>query len=808
MREECKLAVAQAIGRSINLTEAKAIEQRVTDAMKQVARKDPAAWQAMSQADRLNAAAELAGQQIVAEAGKSKQRIALTILAHDRLMNEYTGLVKDGKKPFPAISRILDRVYQDTKGVSQEYFSSLMDTIQSVEPRFLGMFEDARQAGALVKEIFGEDSGSPIAKKAAKAWLDTVESMRQRYNRAGGDVGRLDYGYIPQPHDAIRVLSAGPDKWVADTLPLLDRNRYLNADGTRMDDTQMTAMLREAYETIATGGANKIEPGKQAGKGMLAKRRDESRSIHFKDAKSYLEYGALYNKGGVFSAMQGHVGRLANDIALLEAMGPNPEVQFKFLTDTATKAGDTGIKAVSNQWDVLTGHTSHPVNVKAAEFWQGFRNVQVFGKLQSALLSSVTDIPTYFITTGFNKLPLLDATTNLIRSFGGDTKEYANRSGLIAESIISDMNRWAEGNIGKGWTGKLANATMKASLLEAWTDAIRRGFSVTMMGALGKITRQEWGKLESGDRARLEAAGITEREYKVWTLAKPDDWRGSQMLTPQALRAIPEATLTANGLTVRQVDRAVTKLLGYIKNESEYASLAQDLRSRGITTMGTQRGTFEGELIRSVMLFKGFPIAMISRHWGRMADQWQSGNKASSVAYAAGLSTGLTIFGALALQLKDMANGKDPRDMTTGKFWGAALSQGGGGGILGDMLYTGLAGNDRSGKPNWMNLLGPVAGTITETLNIASKAATADEPNVGDDIFRLARSNLPFVNLWYAKSALDHAGLHEIQEMLSPGYLSRMESRAQTDWNQGYFWRPGASFDELSAPDFSSAAGK
>ena len=64
----------------------------------------------------------------------------------------------------------------------------------------------------LAVEIFTGAKGSTgnsIAQKGAQAWLDTIEGMRQRFNAAGGDIRKLDYGYLPQPHDAGRVLDAG-----------------------------------------------------------------------------------------------------------------------------------------------------------------------------------------------------------------------------------------------------------------------------------------------------------------------------------------------------------------------------------------------------------------------------------------------------------------------------------------------------------------------------------------------------------------------------------------------------------------------
>lgn len=816
MREECIQAVAQAIGRSITQKEARNIEQRIKEAKNQVALKDPVAWQAMTQDARLNAAAQLAAQQLLADAAKAKARVALTILAHDRVMNQYSTLVAEGLSPFKAVAKVLDTVSVSAKGTASEYFSRLIDTIQAVDSRFLGMIEDARQAADLVREIFGESTGNPVAQKAARVWLDTVERMRQRFNRAGGDIGKLDYGYIPQPHDAVRMINAGADKWANDILQLLDRTRYIDENGIYLNDVQMIAMLKEAWKTITEGGLNKMEPGSFAGDGMRANRGDHHRVLHFKDAGSYLQYAAKYNKGGILSAMQEHVSRLAKDITLIEEMGPNPEAQFRFLHDTATKTGDSDLVGpwlvrTKDMWAVLNGTTGHVANVRMAEIAQGARNIEVFGKLQQATLSAITDIPTYFATTRFNKLDFGKSLINLIRAFGSDTRDYANRAGLAAESIASDMNRWAENNIGKGWTGKLAHATMIVSLLKAWTDALRRGFAITMMGAMGKLSRTDWHSLHPDDRARLEAKGVTETDFQIWRLAQPENWRGSQMLTAPSLRAIPESTLTAAGFTQRHLDRAVTRLLGAIVDESEYAVVGQDLQTRAAVTRSTEKGTVEGELLRSIALFKGFPMAVISRHWGRSAGLWRNSGKASSVDYAAKLIVGMTLFGALAVQLKDMANGKDPRDMTTPKFWGAAFAQGGGFGIFGDILYTGLGGQNRAGVPNWMSLFGPVVGSALELGNVTvgnlGEEIRGEDTKAGAEIFRFGRSHLPFVNLWYAKAAIDHAVLNDLQELLSPGYLSRMQDRAAKDWNQTYFWPPGSGTPERG-PDLSKAFGE
>jgi hypothetical protein len=794
-------AVAQAIGRNITQEEAVAIESRVRRAMTERARLDPEAWRSMTEADRLHAGAAGAAQQLLREASKAKQRTALTIVAHDKVMNRYQTLVAEGNRPFKAVSKVLDDASRYAKGVTNEYFSGLIDALDAVHPKWLGVMERADQAAALVREIFGEQTGNKEAAKGAKAWLETNEALRQRFNAAGGDIGELNYSHIPQPHDDLRVLRAGQEQWVKDILPKLDRSRYVDDFGNRLDDAQMTFVLESVWETITTGGLNKLEPGVPE-VGIRADRGSKARFIHFKDAEAYLTYMTSYGRGGVLSAMQSHVARMAKDIALVEEFGPNPEAQFRFLHDTARKIGGydlVGPWAVStnNMWDVLNGHTASISNPKLAEVAQGVRNIEVFGKLGSAFLSSITDIPTYFVTAKYNRLGFGETLTNLIRAFGGNTREYANRAGLVAESVMSDMNRWAEGNIGRGWTAKLSNATMKASLLEAWTNAIRRGFSVTMMGALGKMSRGEWSALHESDRARLMRQGVTETDFKVWKLATPESWNGSDMLTVQALRNLSETDLAAAGLTLRDQNRAVSKLLGAIVDESEYASLNQDLQTRAAATRGTQKGSIEGELLRSAMLFKGFPMAMISRHWGRMADTWNSGGRVSAVGYGASLITSLTVFGALALQLKDLRDGKDPRDMDSFKFWLAAFSQGGGGGIFGDFLFS---NQNRFGNSFIATLMGPVAGDLEDMYNLtvgnAHQAASGEDTHIGAEGFQFAKSHLPFINLWYAKAVIDHAVLQDIQEYLSPGYLDRIRERAYTDWEQEYWWQPGETLPE------------
>jgi hypothetical protein len=832
MHRDCIEEIQKAVGRSIDKAEADGIEAQINEALKALSRAKPREYAAMTQVERLQNAAQMAAQQLQSQALLRKQRANLAVIAQHKLTSQFQQGQAAGLSGARAVGEVLEKADIYMKGVAREYFSNLMDAITAVEPRFFGFMEDAKAVHAFAREVLDGASGASGSKemqKAARTWLDTIEAMRVRFNRAGGDIGRLAYGYLPQPHDAARVRAVARDVWANKVLPWVDRSFYVDLSGRRMGDAQVLDVLRTAHSSIATDGANTLTPGQFQGTGARANRGTDHRVIHFQDADAYLAYMSEFGSGSVFTAMQKHITGMGRDIGLVESFGPNPAMAFKTLNDMALKA-DNGVKRfgrflVTNDqmFDVLSGKSGQVEHQRLADIAQGARNVQVFGKLQGAVLSSITDIPTFFITTRFNRLPIFDAVTNLVRSFGSDAKEFANRSGLISESLIADMNRWAESNLKDGWTSKLANATMKVSLLEGWTDGIRRAFSLTMMGGLGKISRTDWANLNAADRTHMEAKGVTPSDWKIWQLAAPEKWRESQMLTPESIRNITDDQLR-NAHLIAQVgdattaarlrDQAATRLLGVITDESEYASVAPDLHARTITTWGgQQRGTMGGELGRSIMLFKGFPISMMTRHWGRVLDDSMA--PVSRTEYVASMAVGLTVFGALAMQLKDVKDGKDPRDMTSPKFWLAAFMQGGGTGFIGDLLYQSTGGmRSQSGVSTAASTVsavaGPVIGSGAEFLDLTlgnlGQAFKGQETHFGAEAVRFARSHTPFVNLWYAKSAIDHAGLNQLQELLSPGYQSRMRERIKRDWGQDMWWPQSSTLPDR-APNLENAFG-
>ncbi|WP_059244419.1 hypothetical protein [Escherichia albertii] len=829
MRSECIKAVSKAAGRTLNQAEIKGIEERITRNMRALARDDRMAWQSKSEATRLTEAAKAASDELVAEAKLKKRRVALQIVAHDIINQHITGYRgKDGA--IGALNRVLAfsadgksnffSVETRGKATRDQALAQLQDLFDASDPKIFGLFENKQGVRDIVFEIFGQDTGNAAAKKGAKAWLDTAESLRSRFNDADGDVGKLEDWNLPQHHSQNKVAKAGEAKWVSDIAGKLNRSKYVNPDGSLMNDVELQAFLTEAYKTISTGGVNKIKPGTVAGGGARANRGNESRQIHFKDAQSYLGYQQAYGERNFWRVIEGHVSGVSQDIALVETFGPNPDHTFKYFLDktyketvevTPTDAGKIEKSRINteNLYDFVAGKTLPVANRHIAETADTLRNLLVASKLGSAVITSLTDWGMMGITARVNNLPMLKLARNMISTLNPANKadlRMARRAGLAMESLLGSVNRWGGDNLGQSWSSKMASTVIRASGLTALSDAGKRAYGVTMMSAIGQLTKDHaaMSALDPVDNRMLLSKGITDRDWATWKLAQQEDWGNGNntMLTPESIMRIPDAKLQSLGVSERIRSEAARKLLGVVLEEVDMAVVTPGIRDRARLMDNIQRGTAKGELVRSFFLFKSFPIAMVARHWSRGFSMPTAGGKA---AYIASTIAATTVLGAISMQLNNVISGRNPQDMSEGRFWLAAMLKGGALGLYGDFLFS---DQTQAGRGIIASLMGPMVGIGEETIGLTQgnllEAMQGEDMDFGAEALKLFKGVTPFTNLWYTKAATDHLIFNKLQEYFSPGYLQKMESRSQSKYGSTYWWRANDVLPE-QAPDLGAA---
>lgn len=836
MLERCAKAVraaAKEIGRE-GLTDAdlRAIDERMDATMRRLAQTEPE-WRGLPLDQRVSLAAERIISDIQAEAARNAENKLRQIEVQTRAVSEVQALKAAGvgsenaslRKHYALTHLVSRMLFKDAAG-------SLMDLIRAAGDktgagmgrRFLmTVFQTDNPAMTLdvVREVFknGEaGTGNEAAKAAARAWLDTIEGLRQRFNAAGGDVRQLDYGYVPQPHDQAKVRKAGADAWARETLPLLDRKRYVNADGSRMSDDAVLDFLRESHKTISTDGLNKSEPGAFQGTGKRANRGSDGREIHFADGDAWAQYMTKFGRGSLYDAMMRHVAGITRDIALVERYGPDANSTARLLQDLAVRGdGTSNSKPVgafeinpSTYWNMISGKTGAPADESLAQAFSMGRNLMTAAKLGSAILSSFSDLGTLAVTAGYNRLPFWQVLKDIGGAGTKEAKEFMSLHGMVAESAINGLNRWSADNMANNWSGHLSNAVMRASLLNAWTDSLRQGFTLSMNAKLGELSRMPWASLTEFDRVRFQRAGITEADWTALNGVSLEQFNGRELLTPQGIKAAGH-----QGLAER--------VFALIEDEAEHAVVNPDLAARAVTTMGGQQaGTWGGEIARTVMQFKAFPITMLTRHWSRMLDGTLDAEGAPMVAnraaYAFAMMATLTGLGAMSFQSKQVLTGKDPINMditegTGARFWVKAALTGGGLSIAGDLLLVDPQGSAGDAAATFAkNLAGPMIGSASELLlkdivENAWQASEGKDTHMGAELLGWAKSNTPGASLWWVKPLLEHGFLNAVNESLSPGYQAKVEARAFKDWGQRYWWKPRDATPQR-APDWDAVTGR
>lgn len=850
MRAECIEAVSQALGRMLTQAEARDIENRILSAMRNEAKEDLAAWRAMSSGDRLAAAAQRAAEEVAADAALKRRRVALTALRHDAVRNYLNG---SARSPAESLERLL-AFYSDGKSgtisvessaqaIRDDALGAMLDVFDVTRGKVLGLFTDKQGVIDLVRELRGQKTGNGEAAQAAKSFQAVAESLRQRFNRAGGVIGKLEDWGMPQSHSQLLVAKAGKKAWADDHMGWVDRSRYVNEDGSPMDDAQIRAFLEAAWDTIATNGANKLEPGRPGGHGMRANRGSAERQIHYRDAESYLAAQAHYSDTPVLQTLVSHVDRLARDIALVEALGPNPNLMFRYWADEAKKAMsaahpeelgkiDKQVARLQTVYDEVSGNKRPPASPLLAQGFDTYRSMNVAARLGSAVLTAITDIGTMAVTAVHNGIPIVNMMSNEMRSLNptdSGHRRLALRAGLGVQQFIGAINRWGtdglaqdsqvSGRISRFAQGA-ASGVMKLSGMNALTGAGQQAFGSVLMDSLGDVTRKAasldmLAKGKDGNARlgrRLKEGGISETDFSVWKVATPEDWRGSgdTVLTAESIYRVPDEALIAlseaTGLTPTTLrEQAATRLMAYVAGETSMAVIEPGVRDRVNMFGGTQRGTAASELWRSVLQFKGFPIAMFMRHGARALAQEGATGKG---AYIAGIVATTTVLGGIALQLNEIASGRDPQDMNTGGFWARAFMKGGALGLYGDFLFADWT---QYGASIGGTLGGPLIGDAEEVMKLVmgtvQREAADKKLDAGGHAVKLLKGHLPGANIWYAKAALDRMIFGQLQEMASPGYGSRMEQRARRDFNQSYYWRPGESAP-ARGPDFAKIIGE
>lgn len=818
----CISALNKAAGRELSAQEVQDVFDRIHRTTLDIkAGRIPSQPQNLSTPEGLiRHAAELEAANLQAEAKRKIANAQRDIEVRANVQAQLDAMKKGGINDVDAVLRLLvntpdGRANQFSlesrvKGVSQLLKSRIQDTWTAMDKSFMDYLQRTDKLKLLLEEIRGKDTGDPMAKTGAQAWLKTAEEARTWFNEKGGKIGHLEDWGVPQHHSQELVARAGKDAWSSFVFDHLDRSRYTDLTGRPMSDTEVRAFVEKAWETIATNGATKIEPGRFTGNSSKSNRHAEQRQIHFKDADAMIDYWAKFGERTVPDILMGHMETMARDIAFLEHFGSNPEQTFRLIRDSAEKSAkeaaptkidkvDRALHTLDTVFDYASGKTAPTVNRAVSGFFDVMHNLNTAAKLGSAAWASLIGDKVMFEgLSHLNNLPAMQRWWNEIRLLNpanASERRQLRRQALMLDYMTQAMYRFGDEYGKSSFTGKLANGVMKVTGMSAVNEWRRGAWALTAMDTLGHlVSKRDFSKVGADDMRLLTSYGITESDWKVWKLAKLDDLGhgNDTALTPEAVGRIPDAELKAAGFDNPADARrdATVKLLGALTSESQLAVIEPGWKQRAMMYGGLQRGKIRDELTRSFWQFKAFPIAQFEN---MMQLGLNRPTMAGKAAFLTAMPVMMTAAGAMLIQVQEMLGGRDPRPMADWKFWAAAFLKGGSLGLYGDFLFSG--GQTRYGSGPLEVLAGPTIGLMADVLNLAAKAKQDAEKGELDKTagraVTLAKGLVPGQNMWMTKAATDHLIFQNIQEALNPGYLSAVRSRTEREYGNEWWWEPG-----------------
>lgn len=683
------------------------------------------------------------------------------------------------------------------------------DAMNQYRTKGAGLMQDTEGMRDMVRELMGTGTGNASAKAHAKSWLAAAETARVRFNRAGGAIAKREDWGLPQFHDANLVNKVSKEEWIEYITPMLDRSKMTNNAGHPMTDMEYRLMMEKAYDDIATDGLSSLVPGRQGGT-KLANRRQDHRVLHFKDGEAWLEYHDKFGHADIYTTLLDHLESMANDIAKLEIMGPNPEFTYRYLKDMVVKEKGVGegTRALDAVWNVVSGKSQATESVRAADFMTAARNYVVAAKLGGAFLSSLSDIAYQRIASRYMGMPAgasVKRAISLMNPANADDRLFAVKLHLMADAWKARglaANRFTEVT-GSGTSAKFSDFVMKASLLSPWTDMGRKGFGMEFSSFIANHTSKRLDELPMELQRGFKKYGISNADWDLMRATELLDYKGVKFFSPEEI-------MKRTDLNETQKISLVTKFQEMVLTETDYAVPTPDARIRSIATGGgLKRGTIMGELARTGMMFKSFPMTVIATHLYRGATQKGLQNKMEYLAY---LTITTTIFGGLAYQAKQIAQGKDPMDMSDPKFWAKAYLQGGGAGIYGDFLGQDV---NRFGGGFVQTAAGPMASFALEDIpklvvgNVQQFVAGKDT-NISADMINFVRRNTPGGSLWYTRMIFERTLLDQIQKEADPKAHRKFRKqirKKQKDYKQDFWWRPGSAMPNRM-PNLEAAGGR
>lgn len=730
-----------------------------------------------------------------------------------------------------AVRDFYETVMHRADTINESNLKYLDAYVEKFRSKLAGTVQEVDNIIPVVRAAFGDAVGDGDASAMGMGLRKSFDLAAKRFRAAGGVMGEIS-NYFPQRHNIDLVKGSSFEEWSAALYARLDIDKMIDWEtGLPFTEQRLMKAMRDDFDNIVSDGRadqwKALQKGKlKVHKGAdIAERRQASRFYRFKSSDDFLEYNRQFGVGdaGLFDLTMEYFRGISRDTALLEKMGPKADGLAGHLDDRIA-ALDGGSNFTTGMYNVLNGST----DTSRGESWwsnmiRGTGNLVRSAVLGGASISALGDAYFIRLSAKMNGLPEMETMGHylaLLNPADPSHRELARQLGFVADwanaQVLGDMRMtgMSGGDVpsspadflkpsGMSATKKyrsatawMASFTNKASGLSRMTSAGKDAVSLALSSTLAKVRSLEFGALDKDLAGSMEAHGITADDWNIIRLAAPSRHNGMQFIRGEDILRMGSVEPKIRIELANKLDDWHSAVRTKAVNEPS-------LKTRAITTGAAFGGDASTDsLLRNITssatMFLSFPITVTQNF---VAPAFMKDTHMGRVQAISSLLLFTTMLGAVAIQAKEVSQGRTVRPVDNPKFWMAAALQGGGLGPVGDFLFS---DTNRFGRKDVMAFPGPVGGLISDAKALSvgnvQKLITGQETSFLKDSFNLVKRNTPAHTLWYARLAFDRLFFDQLEHLIDPEYYqhrTRAERKRLEEQGNSFWWRPGEALPNV-----------
>ena len=612
------------------------------------------------------------------------------------------------------------------------------------------------------------------------------------------------------------------NRWKNSVEPLTDKDTFRKI--AKEDEGQF---YRSFYNSVTTG-IHKVPAleGTSAASGAnplisrigsnIANKLSAERILHFNEG-GWVKYNKQYGYDTIHDAIVKQFDEAGKSLGLMKKSGTSPRTFLARLHRAIQEEGETrqepgfnkNMKRAKNLIDTIVGDNDRPMEGLAGQMFRSFRLSQYLSKTGSIMLSSIPDLGIMTSALRQHGIPAAtvysEALKNLAKGIPkGELKQLALQLRIYSDGTLGSlMSKFGSTDTLYGNFAKMMKIQDKLSGINRWDNTTRYTMGYLLSKKLASVIDTDFDKLIPSQKRTLEISGMNE---KMWRLmqANKDSFNTIQnmkFITPDIVDDFTDesiariyhgnATGKTTELKLKQARDETKEALGiFFTDQTAYGKILPTASDRSLMHGGAKANTFAGQVWRMITMFHSFHVASTRRTLGRFL----YGNGAEDLYDA--LIRGKADFkgmgqymlqtlplGYVSYASKLMAVGLEPPPLNDKKTWAEAAQRGGMFFIYG--AYFADAFNSQHDFLS--SLSGPGIKTVADTIGLINKIISGKNP--ANAALWLAQGNIPFINLFYLKAAMDHALLNGIHNKIDPTYTYKKIQRAKKN-NQRYLWVP------------------